>query len=584
MSRLLLEYEQRENSSSCESSWAGAAKLRTTHQLAPQPGLNCVLPTGEHLWLHFVPRYKHLGVIYAADNGIQHELLHGIGQAAGAFATFARPVLCNRSLPLSTRLNLYRALVCTKLFYGLGCWPTLTLKQYDMLTHCMGRHLRRMLRLQYQAGTINTTDAQVLARAGFHLPRARHAIDRFLYSQKLFSSGPAFLRLMLQQEHCDRPDGWPHGLFADLRWMHEVCTATVPEAWLANLTDAFEYWAVPNNDWRVRVKKVAKHHLFQESAMHEIHDLHKQFSAPSSRMVPPLTRIRSGDSKQALEHRCFCSRFFSTPQGLALHKLKAHGIHAQEHHLLSGAACGHCLRYFWSTQRLYQHLSYIPRRSGRNPCYQALTKSGYAVDFEAVSAPSSVAGLPRVEALQAEGPRAQHVPLKLLQIQQDARNLEALMQEYRTLTAEPSEAVSVDAVCHTLTATTQQWFQDFCNAGHDQSGHPTLTDRWLAYLMDFPAPHHSWLELQFIDWGQKHLPDLIAQFVDGEAEPIADKAFAELLDDFPIYNLQCEISRVQIRLRALQAQGDEDVPHRPVRRGTANVQERNTTRQPVPRL
>ena len=90
--------------------------------------------------------------------------------------------------------------------------------------------------------------------------------------------------------------------------------------------------------------------------------------------------------------------------------------------------------------------------------------------------------------------------------------------------------------------------------------------------------------LQLIEWGQKTLPDIIAEFIDGEAEFIADDEFATLVSDLPLYNMQCDIRYWQRRIDSLQEAGTKDVPRRPVKRGVANPTERNATRQPVPRL
>ena len=154
----------------------GAPSYRRRYQLSAQPGMEFPSETGATMWLHFVPQYRHLGTMYAADNSVNPEIQRRIGQAAGAFAVLAKPALCNRKLPLKVRLNLYRALVCT--FYGLGGWPTLSLKRTDALLHFIGRQLRRILHHRYQEGDCNLTGAQILAKAGFHHPRARHAIDR----------------------------------------------------------------------------------------------------------------------------------------------------------------------------------------------------------------------------------------------------------------------------------------------------------------------------------------------------------------------------------------------------------------------
>ena len=104
---------------------------------------------------------------------------------------------------------------------------------------------------------------------------------------------------------------------------------------------------------------------------------------------------------------CGCGRQFTSAQGLATHKRQAHQEFSLEHDLLEGATCPECLRHFWTKQRLYQHLSYVSRRTGINQCYQALRRRGFRAQQEIGGfclMPNEVKGLGRVEALQTQGP------------------------------------------------------------------------------------------------------------------------------------------------------------------------------------
>jgi hypothetical protein len=58
-----------------------------------------------------------------------------------------------------------------------------------------------------------------------------------------------------------------------------------------------------------------------------------------------------------VEYTCFCGRSFTTAQGLAAHKRQKHQIGAMKRHLIDGPTGPSCLMFFWSRQRLYQHLS-----------------------------------------------------------------------------------------------------------------------------------------------------------------------------------------------------------------------------------
>ena len=130
-------------------------------------------------------------------------------------------------------------------------------------------------------------------------------------------------------------------------------------------------------------------------------------------LAPPITK----------EYQCFCTRAFTTPQGLATHKRLAHNIGAQERHLIDGVTCPCCLKFLWTRQRLYQHLAYIPRKGQVNHCFQMLQSQGFQVtDDSAPILGHTPAGLNRSEALQAFGPQ----PLF-----KDSRDKELLLTKQR---------------------------------------------------------------------------------------------------------------------------------------------------------
>ena len=78
-------------------------------------------------------------------------------------------------------------------------------------------------------------------------------------------------------------------------------------------------------------------------------------------------------------YTCVCGRSFDTNRGLLAHQRRAHQIFSLERPFLQGCTCLHCGKFLWSTQRLQQHLAYIPKGLGYNPCYYALVEQGRQV-------------------------------------------------------------------------------------------------------------------------------------------------------------------------------------------------------------
>eukprot|EP00435_Cladocopium_sp_Y103_P036760 s2127_g9.t1 len=101
---------------------------------------------------------------------------------------------------------------------------------------------------------------------------------------------------------------------------------------------------------------------------------------------------------------CHCGRLFSSSQGLALHKWKAHDQHAPEYHMVDEAVCLACLTFLWSSNRLRMHLTYMPRDGSVNPCYEFLRSTGFFTTPSPMAIPTHLRGTMRLDALPGYGP------------------------------------------------------------------------------------------------------------------------------------------------------------------------------------
>ena len=157
--------------------------MRRKYQLGSAPGDLVQVGDGE-VFLHYVAQYKHLGTVFASGHALDTELSARIGAASAAFGQLSRPILCNRHLPVQVRLRLFNALIGTRLFFGLGSWVTPTLHQMHRLKTVLMRFLKKVLRIHGDPATHLSAEV-IFRRAGALDPRARLALDRLLYAQKL---------------------------------------------------------------------------------------------------------------------------------------------------------------------------------------------------------------------------------------------------------------------------------------------------------------------------------------------------------------------------------------------------------------
>ncbi|CAK9001174.1 unnamed protein product, partial [Durusdinium trenchii] len=228
---------------------------------------------------------------------------------------------------------------------------------------------------------------------------------------------------------------------------------------------------------------------------------------------------------------------FTTAKGLARHKRLGHKEFSMEHNMVDGATCPHCLQYFWTSARLQQHLAYVSRKTGVNACYQALARQGFCASYSTAYRPKELVEINRADALQALGP----LP-------------------------EPRD-----------------WMRDEIDAGFVRPADCDLVGLWLSTLAALPPEDHEWAAWAFLVWGRAPLDELLQGLIDGEAEQIICDAFVELAEVFPLARANELRGQARARLAYLQDCQGRPIPHRPVRRGTANVKERIETALQVPR-
>eukprot|EP00435_Cladocopium_sp_Y103_P057411 s593_g19.t1 len=573
----------------------GAPAMRAQFQLTDPPGMT-IRMGHEDVFVHFMPCYKHLGTIFSSAHTLDQEIAVRIGMAKSSFAQISRPILCNRNIPLATRLQLFRSLILSKLFFGLGSWHTPSHRQMMKLQGALVFMLRKVFRLTPEQ--IQTTStAELLHRSNVGTPRARLAIDRLLFAQRIWQFGPAMLQHAIHREEALTVDSWLFGLKHDLVWLCQLDCQDVPalttlaqqtDPQTFDLTQLIDFWQSGSRLWKRCVKRAWKRHVQQEAMMTRLHAMHKQFfrlfyQAGASFEPHPL----EADVVIARSFACHCGRCFSTPQGLACHKRLRHKEFAPEHDLVSGTTCPEYLKFFCTKQRLYQHLSYIPRTSQFNKCFQALKRKGFCMPAAPGAYhkfPPAVRGLARVETLQLLGPLPPDFDASQQRVEAIARELDQIDRDLDDIPIPPDVAETSQQLWDFLTDVTHTWFEEFCQKGFDEAHADCLPDRWLSVLTVYGPEWDNWIEAEILDWGQLGLPDIISGFLDGSAEHLVDHAYAEMVADFPRQQLLQRKAFLQAQHRQQDEQRTKPFPHRPVRVGAANPVERAYTAAHVPSL
>ena len=110
-----------------------APQLGKTYLLIAQQGVQHSFHDGTNAFIHFMPTYRHLGTLYTSDQKLDAEISARIGSALAAFASISARLLLNRHLPQMLRLQLFRSMILSKLYFACGSWHDPTGRQLERI-------------------------------------------------------------------------------------------------------------------------------------------------------------------------------------------------------------------------------------------------------------------------------------------------------------------------------------------------------------------------------------------------------------------------------------------------------------------
>ena len=566
----------------------GAPAMRKRYQMGDSPGVWMNLH-GQVIWVHYLNSYKHLGTLVTSQHTLDAEIAARCGMAWTAFQELSRQVLCNRKLPVATRLRLFQVFVGSKLFFGTGAWTTPSTRQLQKIRGVILRMIKRILHVPPDQ-PIPLHHLCTITSLGLAEPRARLALERLMYARKVWWRGPSFLQHLLLREDMVVENSWIKGLQADLRWLFDIEPPPDVTWTPGDLTSLIDFWQEGGESWRPFVKKAWRRYGRQEVLLLTAHNQHRAIfkvltTAGAVFKGLPMSG-HAGTQMEEPEHECDrCARVFSSSTGLATHRRQMHGIHSMEHDLLSGTVCPACLKQCWSTARLQQHLAYVSRRTGRNECYQALRLQGYTAPYQYERDPMLSSGLHRVEAIQMEGPIRLPTHPIALEVQKIQQAIQTIEDELADVTEPDLADQKTEEMKQALTQVVRDRQAAFeADSLSERKLLEPLTDDWLAIAISFGDDFHAWSERVLLHWGEHDLPDVLDSLEDGEASYIIDELYGNLAGDLPRYQNRCQRNFLRRRLTSLQESMNRTFEHREPTYGSANAVERRLTAQTIPNL
>ena len=549
-----------------------AVEHRTQYLLSGNPGLQIDIDAERSVWLHFCSSYKHLGSLFTPGGEIQCEVQSRLGQAKLAWGSLKKFLFGNRWISIKTRLQLFESLIVSRLCYGLSSWGHIMPKNFQSVEAFIQRSQRYICGVGHQDGV--TTD-ELISKYKFPNLQQRLAVARISYAVKLWAHGPPTLQNLLWTEAEMTNTAWWHYLQEDMRWCRGVVGTMFPTATL-EMQDLAASWRAHPTLWKRILKKAMKIGIMQETIAADVRMWHYKIIKALVDNGAQVAGHQEGQHET--QFPCpDCPRVFSTVQGLTSHRRFAHDYEAPEAKWARGTTtCRVCLRYFWTTARLQQHLSYMPRSGEPNPCYAELCKYGLEdLSTEQEEGIPKIAlatthGINRRDALQAQGPLPIRVDPQAVHYEVACEEWSRKKEDYNAKFQCPPEVRQ--AVAESLTSTTTSWFEALRGDEEEALAKEALQEQWMLNIDNNVDDNVDQDELAaaFMQWGRQELPTVYAEWMSGYAESWAEEAFVTILSELEVYKEESMLDAQQNNLQGIykQIQDKENVkPHRPVKRG-----------------
>ena len=359
----------------------GAPLLRQDLLRQETPQLEVTLTDGTQQSIRWQGRYRHLGAQQESGGGMSSEIDARRVSAWTTFTKLSKGLLCCPKYNESTRMRLLDVLVFTKLFYAAGTWPPLPRRLMQKLHRTYVQMVRRVKGLCSKPD-VHFSDRFVLTAAGLPDLRIKLAGERLLYAARFFRHADSFMHRMAAAEDTACPDSWMAGLRADYDWLSRVLDCR----WGHTLDEAIQAWQTGAPRWKSFVRRGIVTHCLQQTIARKL-----------QRFFPKA----EGNSEEEEGFLCKCGNVFPTKRAWAMHATVKHHRRTTLYDF-EGTVCWICMREFWTTPRLRQHLGYIPKGLQSNRC-EGLARH-YLCYGEPHDKKPPLSGLRRRERIRLAGP------------------------------------------------------------------------------------------------------------------------------------------------------------------------------------
>lgn len=346
--------------------------------------------------LRIVGFYRHLGTVLQSGTALRRDLAAKYGTAHQTMTKFKSQLFCNKQMPLRVKVQYFRSLVLSAIFYNSATWMLVSKRQKHQAQAGLHKLYKRLAIAHI--GQIALDWSWKKTCVLLHLPDLETTLilERLRYIQYLARLGQPHLWGLVQLEK-----HWWFQIKKDLLWLAELC----PELQLS-LDEPFD-WPRFCNDchsskaWKRTIARARARALADQERVFEWEAWHSHIfrELADHRLIPSHHVPRCG----LQEFFCIaCRQKFKTAAALAVHQFKKHQRLTLARYFVQGTCCEACLKEY------HTHLNLINHVNRKATCRGFYQQRGQIVEAEAgVNSRDAVAGRPSLTLpfLQSEGPR-----------------------------------------------------------------------------------------------------------------------------------------------------------------------------------
>eukprot|EP00435_Cladocopium_sp_Y103_P030815 s10_g7.t1 len=300
--------------------------------------------------IHLVGQYKHLGCVLHHAGDLKLEVKIRLAIAHQTFTRHRKLLFQNPAIPLPKRTQLFQCLIGSRLLYGAESWVLTDQRTKDFVHASIMRLYRRLLKAAHDD---HLSDDEILHALQLPSPSELLRVARLRYLGSLFACPQSASWGLLNQDH-----QWIRLVEDDLEWMYSQLhhsSDLLPPA--ENLAQWFHLITWHRPYWKRLIQRACKHAILQRSRCFRLLSFHKdvfgflhqcgqQTPAAAAPSVEPLGFFGC----------MLCQISCKSKGGEGAHMNRCHGYVNPVRKLFAGTQCAVCLREYFTSGKLKQHL------------------------------------------------------------------------------------------------------------------------------------------------------------------------------------------------------------------------------------